>query len=115
LIGSVKDAAYLAVAYLNEGELNGNRILSRESVEAMTHDSQIGVKNEDSLNYRRQGLGWQIYSRSKRWVVTHDGGGVGFYTKIQLYPDENLGFVLFANDVTCEPWRIINLAATLKW
>ena len=115
LIGSVKDAAYLAIAYLNGGELNGKRILSSESVESMNHNSQIGEKNEDSLNYHRQGLGWQIYSRSKRWVVTHGGGGPGFITKIQLYPDENLGFVLFANDVTCETWRIINLAATLKW
>ncbi len=115
LIGSVTDAALLAAAYLNGGELNGKRILSRESVEAMTHDSQIKVKNEDSLDYRRQGLGWRIYGKSKRWVVTHDGGGVGFVTKIQLYPDENLGIILFANDVTCEAWRIVNLAAVLKW
>jgi CubicO group peptidase (beta-lactamase class C family) len=115
LIGSVTDAAYLAIAYLNSGELNGKRILSGESVDAMTHDSQIGVKNEDSLDYRRQGLGWRIYGKSERWVVTHDGGGIGFVTKIQLYPDENLGIVLFANDVTCEAWRIVNLTAELNW
>ncbi|HVO74950.1 MAG TPA: serine hydrolase domain-containing protein [Ignavibacteriaceae bacterium] len=115
LIGSVSDAALLAAAYLNGGELNGKRILSGESVYSMTHDSQIKVNNGDSLNYPRQGLGWRIYAGNKRWVITHDGGGIGFATKIQLYPDENLGFVLFANDVTCETWKIINLAATLQW
>jgi len=115
LISSVSDAARLVIAYLNGGVLNGHRILSQESISTMTYEWQVKAKNEDSLNYRRQGIGWQIYGKSGRWVLTHDGGGPGFSTKIQLYPDEHLGFVLFTNDVTCEPWKIINLAATLKW
>jgi D-alanyl-D-alanine carboxypeptidase len=115
LIGSVVDAAKLVAAYLNGGALNGRRILSQASVRTMTYNGQIKSKNEDSLNYKRQGICWQIYGRSRRWVLTHDGGGPGFSTKIQLFPDENLGFVLFTNDATCEPWKIINLAATLKW
>jgi CubicO group peptidase (beta-lactamase class C family) len=115
LIGPATDAARLVAAYLNGGVLNSRRILSQESIATMTYGGQIGSKNEDSLNYRRQGIGWQIYGKSGRWVLTHDGGGPGFSTKIQLYPDEHLGFVLFTNDVTCEPWKIINLAATLKW
>ena len=81
----------------------------------MTYAGQVKAKNEDSLNYRRQGIGWQIYRKSGRWVLTHDGGGPGFSTKIQLYPDEHLGFVLFTNDATCETWKIVNLAGTLKW
>ena len=115
LIGSATDAARLAVAYLNGGVFDGRRILSQESVTTMTYRGQTKSNHEDSLNYRRQGICWQIYGKSGRWVLTHDGGGPGFYTKIQLYPDEHLAFVLFANDVTCEPWKIINLAATLKW
>lgn len=115
LIGSVSDAARLASAYLNGGVLSGQRILSQESITTMTYESQVKAKNEDSLNYRRQGIGWQIYRKSGRWVLTHDGGGPGFSTKIQLYPDEHLGFVLFTNDATCETWKIVNLAGTLKW
>ncbi|MGD0338144.1 MAG: serine hydrolase domain-containing protein [Bacteroidota bacterium] len=115
LIGSATDAARLVAAYLNGGVFDGQRILSQESITTMTYEGQIKAKNEDSLNYRRQGIGWQIYGKSGRWVLTHDGGGPGFSTKIQLYPDENLGFVLFTNDATCEAWKIINLAGTLKW
>lgn len=115
LIGSVEDAAKLVSAYLKGGELNGQRIITKESIAIMTNEGQIKAKNEDSLNYHRQGLCWQIYGKDGRWVLTHDGGGPGFRTKIQLYPDENLGFVLFANDDTFETWKIINLAATLKW
>jgi CubicO group peptidase (beta-lactamase class C family) len=115
LIGSVGDAARLAAAYLNGGVFNGQRILSQESIATMTYEGQTRANDEDSLNYRRQGIGWQIYGKSGRRVLTHDGGGPGFSTKIQLYPDEHLGFVLFTNDATCEPWKIINLAGTLKW
>ena len=115
LIGSVTDAAKLASAYLNGGVLHGRRILSQESITTMTYGGQTRSENEDSLNYRRQGICWQIYGKSGRWVLTHDGGGPGFYMKIQLYPDEHLGFILFTNDATCEAWKITNLAATLKW
>ena len=115
LIGSATDAAKLVAAYLNGGVYHGRRILSKESIATMTYDGHIKTKNEDSLNYRRQGIGWQIYGKSGRWVLTHDGGGPGFSTKIQLYPAEHLGFVLFTNDATCEPWKFINLAGTLKW
>jgi CubicO group peptidase (beta-lactamase class C family) len=115
LIGSATDAARLAAAYLNGGVLDGQRILSQESITTMTHEWQVKSETEDSLDYRRQGIGWQIYGKSGRWVLTHEGGGPGFSTKIQLYPDEKLGIVLFTNDVTCEAWKIVNLAGTLRW
>ena len=117
LIGSTEDAAHLIAAYLGKGEFNGQRILSQESIETMTYDGYIKAKDDDSLNHRRRGIGWQIYGKphSDRWVLTIDGGGPGFSTKIQLYPDENLGFILFTNDATSENWKLINLAASLKW
>jgi CubicO group peptidase (beta-lactamase class C family) len=115
LIGSVTDAARLIAAYLSGGVLDGRRILSEKSVALMTHEGQIKSRAEDSLDYRRQGIGWQIYGKSRRWVLTHDGRGPGFSTKIQLYPDEHLGFDLFTNDATSEPWKIMRLASFLIW
>ncbi len=115
LIGSVEDAAKLVIAYMNGGVYQGQQILTQESIRKMTYDEQVIIKQEDSLNYHRQGICWQIYGKPGRWVLTHDGGGPGFSTKIQLYPDEKLGLVLFTNDATCEPWKLINLAATLEW
>lgn len=116
LIGPVTDAAHLAIAYLNKGEYNGKRILSEESVAKMTYEEYIKKIDEDSLSKKRQGLGWQIYGKpGERWVVTHEGGGPGFRTRMQLYPDEKLGIILFTNDVTCELWKIVNLAGTIKW
>jgi D-alanyl-D-alanine carboxypeptidase len=120
LIGSAADAARLVTAYLNGGELDGQRILTKESIARMTYEGYINGRLDDSQRNRKQGIGWQVYNPKGynpkgRFVITHDGGGLGFSTKIQLYPDENLGFVLFTNDVTCEGWKIINVAATLQW
>jgi CubicO group peptidase (beta-lactamase class C family) len=115
LIGPATDAARLVLAYLNNGELDGQRILSKESVTLMTHESYIKAKKDDPLVYRRQGIGWQIYRNSGRLVISHDGGGIGFSTKIELFPEENLGFILFTNNTICDCSEIINLAANLKW
>ena len=112
LIGPATDAARLAAAYLNGGELDGKRILSQETISMMTSDEN--VKGKASEN-RLQGIGWQIYDDKGQQMITHDGGGLGFSTVMQLYPDKKLGFVLFTNDVTCEGWRILNLAVTLNW
>ena len=115
LIGSATDIARLVAAYLNGGELEGQRILSQESVDTMTNTGYMKAKVDDPKNYFRQGIGWQIYKNKERFEITHDGGGLGFSTKIQLFPNEKLGFILFTNDITCEAWKILNLANTLNW
>jgi D-alanyl-D-alanine carboxypeptidase len=115
LIGPATDAARLVTAYVNGGELDGRRILSRESIDAMTHEGHIGGKADDRQVNRRQGIGWQVYDDKGRLMIQHQGGGLGFSTIMQIYPNENLGFVLFTNDVACEGWRIVNLAAGLDW
>ncbi len=115
LIGPVEDAAKLLIAYMNGGVFQGHRILKEESIRTMTYDGQVTIRQDDSLNYQKQGFCWQIYGRSGRWVLTHDGGGPGFMTKIQLYPDEKLGFVLFTNNAVHEPWRIMNVVSKMNW
>jgi CubicO group peptidase (beta-lactamase class C family) len=118
LIGSPTDAARLVIAYFNMGELDGQRILSEQSVNTMTNESHIKANYEikNPKNYSRQGISWYVYKNSKgKLVLQHDGGGLGFYTIMTLYPEDKLGFILFANDVTCKGMNIINLAATLDW
>lgn len=115
LIGSATDAARLVSAYLNGGELNGRRILSQESITMMTREGHVEKKTSGQRLKRLQGIGWQIYEDSVRLMIKHSGGGPGFSTEMQLYPDEKLGFVLFTNDGTFEGWKIMNLVTTLKW
>jgi len=109
LIGSATDAARLVAAYLNGGELDGHRILSKKSIYAMTKEDHI------MKGTRGQGIGWQIYDDHGQLMIQHSGGGPGFRTEMKLFPEKNLGLVLFTNDVTCETWRLISLAATVPW
>lgn len=48
LIGSATDAARFVAAYLNEGELDGRRILSPVSITRMTHEGHIKKGNDQS-------------------------------------------------------------------
>ncbi|WP_158306101.1 serine hydrolase domain-containing protein [Maribacter sp. HTCC2170] len=116
LIGSTMDAARLVRAYLNKGMLDGQRILSEKSIGLMTNDSHIAKGNEDSY-YNRQGIGWQVYMEKSGYKLEHNGGGPGFYTMMQIYPSDNLGLILFCNDVTLEKqgWKVLRLGADLNW
>lgn len=115
LIGSATDAARFVRAYLNNGILDGHRILSVKSVSKMTNESHIQSAKEAYTYFVRQGIGWQVYKDRGGLMLQHSGGGIGFNTIIQIYPDENLGFILFSNDTKCEGWKIIQLASSLNW
>jgi CubicO group peptidase (beta-lactamase class C family) len=114
LIGSAMDIARLAIAYLNNGEIEGRRIFSEQLIHTMTYESHINRDKSDPKAYCEQGIGWQVYNRD-RLILQHEGGGFGFRTLLRLYPEEKLGFILFTNDATYEGWRIIDLVATLNW
>ncbi|MBT8179397.1 MAG: beta-lactamase family protein [Eudoraea sp.] len=117
LIGSVMDASLLIRAYLNKGTLDGHRILSEKSIELMTNDSHVAEANDEGLFFFRRGLGWHIFKEKSGYKLEHTGGGPGFFTIMQIYPDDNLGLVMFCNDVTLEKygWKILQLGANLNW
>ena len=117
LIGSTLDASRLVRAYLNKGILDGNRILSEKSIKRMTNDNHIAQANDDNSYFFRRGIGWHIFKDKSGFKLEHTGGGPGFFTSMQIYPSDNLGLVLFCNDVTLEKygWKILQLGASLKW
>lgn len=111
LIGPAPEAARLLLAYLNGGELDGERILSAESVAAMTTASHIAGSDAGLL----QGLGWVVSEQGGRLALGHDGGGPGFGAAMRLYPEEGLGIVIMSNDTTIDRKAILDLFARLEW
>jgi len=117
LIGSTMDAAHLVRAYLNKGILDGHRILSEKSIGLMTNDSHVAKADDGGSYFFRQGIGWQVFKEKSGYKLEHNGGGPGFFTKMQIYPSDNLGLIMFCNDITIEKygWKVLRLGANLNW
>jgi CubicO group peptidase (beta-lactamase class C family) len=115
LIGPASDLSLLILAYNNKGEWNGKRILSEESVHKMTYTGFIKNANDDPNNFSKKGIAWMVNRSPDRFIISHTGGGLGFNTTLQIYPEEKLGVVVLSNDTKCKAWQIGDLAASIKW
>jgi D-alanyl-D-alanine carboxypeptidase len=120
-IGPATDTARFLMAYLNGGDLDGQRILSAESVAMLTNEGHIlpGFDPESfefkdyDLVYR--GLGWAYVEDGDDIFISHSGGGPGFATDMRLYPDRDLGMVVLANGSYLDRPQIFDLIASLDW
>ena len=96
LIGPVTDAARFVALHLNDGVLDGVRILSPASCRAM-RDVRLEGKPYDL------GLGWfrprrdRARSSGPDAYVEHFGGGGGFWNVLRLYPERGLGVAVMGN------------------
>lgn len=105
LIGSAPDAAKLMMAYLNRGTLNGQLILSPESIATLT--------NTPPINGR--GLGWAVGESDGELYLEHGGGGPGFATTMRLYPESGLGIVILANGTDLDRDGLADLLKTIDY
>ena len=123
--GPAVDTARFVMAFLNEGEVNGERILSPESVAMMFQDGHIVAKGGPASFYKgvQHGLGWWIWPDGNRQRFMHSGDGPGFSNIMQLYPEERLGVIVMGNEWaygvafrgTAIRDSVANLAANIDW
>jgi CubicO group peptidase (beta-lactamase class C family) len=119
-ISSATDVARFVMAFLNEGELDGHRILSEGSIAMMTHESHVLPGNTpEAASYRDydqmfHGLGWYVV-KNHTFFLAHSGGGPGFASDMRLYPDRELGMVVVANGTYLPRREILDLVASLDW
>jgi D-alanyl-D-alanine carboxypeptidase len=115
MIAPATDLARFVMTYLNHGEQEGVQILSPESIEMMTYESQVVMVDTGQTDRPVSGLGWGIYQKGERMYLDHGGGGPGFGADLRIYPDESLGLIVVANDTTYNPELILDLLASLDW
>jgi CubicO group peptidase (beta-lactamase class C family) len=125
VIGPAGDLARFVMAFLDDGELDGVRILSPESVDMMTNDGHITAKGGPASFYKgvEHGLGWWIWPDGDRVRIMHSGDGPGFSNIMQLYPEEHLGVIVQGNEWaygvafrgTSPRDSVAHLAASLDW
>ena len=123
--GPAVDTARFVMAFLNEGEVNGERILSPESVAMMFQDGHIVAKGGPASFYKgvQHGLGWWIWPDGNRQRFMHSGDGPGFSNIMQLYPEEKLGIIVMGNEWaygvafrgTAIRDAIAHIAANIDW
>jgi len=90
LYSSIEDMSRWAIANLNHGELDGKRILRRETVESMWRPvvDALGMK---------EGISWFTTEKSGHRLVLHSGGDVGFESLVILAPDDSVAVIAMNN------------------
>jgi len=101
LIGSASDAALLAQALLSQ-----SNILTPES-HSLLYPRGTAITERP--------LGWAEYNMAGRLWLQHSGGGPGFATVMRLYPKENLGIVIMANNTDLPREKLVDAFASLDW
>ncbi len=120
LLGPVGDAAKFVMVCLNNGELNGVKILKKESIEQLLYEGHSkpnemsGVKPFGNNDFY-YGRGWFICTENNKTVIRNNGGAPGFGTSFCLFPDRSLGIILMANDMHVNSNEIIRLVTQIDW
>ena len=97
LHSNVKDMSRWAIANLNGGTLDGQRILEKATLEKMwTPAHELAAPGPD---VRRQaiGLSWFLGKHRGHDIVSHGGGDTGYITDLVMIPEGRKAVVWMAN------------------
>ena len=101
LIGPMTEAARLIALHANGGTIDGTRVLSRQSIDAMTDIATPGKRYD-------LGLGWFRPHGDDGPDVGHLGGGMGYWNLLRLNPRTAHGAAVMSN--TTRHWNITAFA-----
>src|ERR1051326_167041 len=90
LYSSIEDMSRWAIANLNHGELDGQRIFKRETAESMWQPIA------DAFNMK-EGVSWFLADLQGHRLVMQDGGDVGFESRLILAPEDSLAVIAMTN------------------
>lgn len=90
---SANDMAKWLKFVLNEGELDGKRLVSKEGF-AEWIKPQMNITPDGKVGY---GFGWFVQDWKGKKVIQHGGNIDGFNSMVAMIPEENLGFVMLTN------------------
>jgi len=103
LNSTVADMAHWLRFLLDDGSLNGERLISRDAfAELFRAQTVIPVsesyrKSYPTTQFRAYGLGWFMQDYRGRKVVQHSGSLDGMRARVGLIPELEVGVVLFTN------------------
>jgi len=107
-MGPATEMILFAQMILNEGELDGVRILDAESV-AMFQEVQMSSSGEP-LGI---GLAWHFGGDVEHPYIEHDGGGAGVQAKLRIYMKDGFAMVFLANSAGYDRNELADAAANV--
>ncbi len=88
------DMAKFMIAHLQDGELNGQRILQAATAQTM---HSAALNNIPPLNSML--LGFYQMNRNGRRIIGHAGDTQWFHSELTLFPDDHVGLFISLNSV----------------
>jgi len=112
---SATDLSQLGILINNRGKLNGQEIISENSI-----DEMFSVQNANiQLDAGQQiGLGWFIFDKilmGEEPVYGHDGGTIAHHSSFMVAPESGLAVTVLANSDSCDSNAIASKALQLAW
>ncbi len=95
---SANDAARWLILHMNDGEIDGKRVISAERAREMrTLQAKFPQKQGSIRIMEGFGLGWQVGSFHGTPLCSHGGGYAGTAAYYAMLPEKKCGFALLMN------------------
>lgn len=114
---SVNDMSKWLMTWINNGKYGEEQIIPENYIkEAMSSQmvAAAGFPSDElpDVQYANYGYGWFLHSYKGHYMVEHGGNIDGFSASVALYPKDNIGIVVLANqNGSAVPRLIRNIAA----
>jgi CubicO group peptidase (beta-lactamase class C family) len=102
LHSNVLEMANWAIANMNRGAFNGERILQESSYDLLWNPF-MQLNEERSI-----GLGWFIGTLGEQFRIFHGGADVGFRTLLVMLPEESIAVIILANNERADTSEMVD-------
>jgi CubicO group peptidase (beta-lactamase class C family) len=118
MYSNVENMARWMVFQLNEGQYEGNQLVSI-SIVRTTHEQQIPIDdppfylNYSGISHHAYGMGWYLDEYWGHQRVHHGGASMGFSNYITLFPEDRIGIVILSNRQVMMPVELMYYASDI--
>jgi len=101
---SVSDLLKWAQLMLNKGQWNDSSVFStKQYYQLVSPQTMLNAGSAEKVggtHFSVYGLGWFMKDHKSRKIIQHGGGIPGFHSKVIFVPEDSLGYVILANELS---------------
>jgi len=104
---SVENLLQFAKVHLDDGRYGDGKALVSVASARRMRDELTPIPAFSHVGMTHWGLGWSVSQQDGCRVVGHDGGTLGQYTYLRLYPGRQTAFALFTNSPSIKLFQAV--------